>query len=391
VVASVYVHLPFCRGRCPYCDFVSNDVTGVPAAPYAEALAAEWRWRASIPGGAGPFETVYLGGGTPSLWPASCLAELLRSLPMADGAEVTVEANPGDADEAWYRELVAAGVTRFSIGVQALDGDRLRWLGRRHGVDDAARAVRYAAASGAREVSADLIYGTPGHTPSLAVDEARGLVGLGVDHVSAYELTVAPGTPLGRRATAISLGLPDEDALIRTWDALGATLAGLGLERYEVSSYAAPGRRSRHNENYWRGGQYVGLGAGAHGFLMGEGGCGEGGSAGTRGGRYANSARLEDYLDAARAGRFPEHGGGIGAGAIFDPVDAAARAREIVMLGLRWIEGVDLDELARLAGPVRTAALSSSLAGDGYARVAGRRLVPTRDGMLIADALAARF
>jgi oxygen-independent coproporphyrinogen III oxidase len=381
VVASAYVHLPFCRGRCPYCDFASNDVTDVPTGPYLRALAAEWRWRASILDLAGPFETVYLGGGTPSLWPAAGIADILGLLPTARGAEVTVEANPGDAEEGWYRELVAAGVTRFSIGVQATDGERLRWLGRRHGVDDAVRAIGFAADSGANEVSADLIYGTPGHTPSLAAQEARTLAGLGVAHVSAYELTAAPGTPLGRRAEADDLGLPDEDTLVATWDALGEALSGFGLERYEVSSYAATGRRSRHNENYWRGGSYVGLGCGAHGFL----------AAGDGGVRYANSPRLDDYLGAAVAGRFPANVVGVGVGAGLDPVDGTARAREIVMLGLRWIEGVDLDELARLAGPARAEAFSSSLEEGGYARVDGHRLVPTREGMLLADGLAARF
>jgi len=379
VVAGVYVHLPFCRGRCPYCDFISNDVTEAPAEAYAEALAAEWRWRA--PAVAGVLDTVYLGGGTPSLWPAAKLARILALFPLAAKAEVTVEANPGDADEAWYRELVAAGVTRFSIGVQALDGGRLRWLGRRHGVEEAVRALRLAQESGAGSVSADLIYGTPGHGPSSAAEEARALVGYGADHVSAYELTVAAGTPLGQLAAAGDLGLPDEDERIEIWDAIGAALAGLSLERYEVSSHAAAGKRSRHNENYWRGGEYVGLGSGAHGFL-----CGRAGRL-----RYANSRALDDYLDAALSGRFPAGGGGIGEGAASDPIDDGARAKELVMLGLRWIEGVDLDELERLAGAKRVAAFSSALVRDGRARIEGRRLVPTREGMLLADGLAERF
>jgi putative oxygen-independent coproporphyrinogen III oxidase len=381
VVASVYVHLPFCRGRCPYCDFASNDVAEVPAEAYAEALAAEWRWRASALGGLGPLDTVYVGGGTPSLWPAARLRELLELFPLAAEAEVTVEANPGDADEAWYGELAAAGVTRFSIGVQALDGERLRWLGRRHGVDEAVRALRLARASGAGAVSADFIYGTPGHGPAEAAAEARALVGYGADHVSAYELTVARGTPLGRRAAKGDLGLPGEDALVEIWDAVGAALAGFGLERYEVSSHAAAGKRSRHNENYWRGGGYVGLGSGAHGFLAG--------GAGRL--RYANSRVLDDYLDAALAGRFPESVGGIGEGAVSDPIDDGARARELVMLGLRWIEGVDLDELEKLAGAKRVAAFSSTLVRDGHARIKGPRLAPTREGMLLADCLAERF
>jgi len=381
VVASVYVHLPFCRGRCPYCDFASNDTTAVPVEPYARALLAEWRWRAGELQGPAQFDTIYFGGGTPSLWPAGRIEEILGALPKAGGAEVTVEANPGDADAGWYRRLAAAGVTRFSIGVQALDGDRLRWLGRRHGVDEAIRALGFARESGARSVSADIIYGTPGQTPEGAAAEARALAEIGIDHVSAYELTVAPGTPLGRRAAAIDLGLPGEDALVELWDAVGTALAERGLERYEVSSHARPGHRCRHNENYWRGGAYLGLGCGACGHAEAPAGWQ----------RTANSADLEAYLGAALGGRFPASGGGLGDGAVSDPVDGAARARELVMLGLRWIEGIDLDELGRLAGADRVAAFSSSLVGDGHARVEGGRLVPTREGMLLADGLAARF
>ncbi|MCK9460381.1 MAG: radical SAM family heme chaperone HemW [Proteobacteria bacterium] len=381
MVASVYVHLPFCRGRCPYCDFTSNDAAEIPEAAYARALAAELRWRMSMPGGAGPFETVYLGGGTPSLLPAAWIAGILRALPVALGAEVTVEANPGDADAGWFEALVAAGATRFSIGVQATDGARLRWLGRRHGVDEAIRSLRLARESGARSVSADLIYGTPGHTPEGAAAEARALVELGAEHVSAYELTVSPRTPLGRRAAAGDLGLPGEEALVALWDAVGAALAGLGLERYEVSSYAKSGHRCRHNESYWRGGEYAGLGSGA---------CGHARTAEGRL-RYANTADVGEYVEAALARRFPADGGGIGQGAVSDPVDDAARARELVMLGLRWADGIDLDELDRLAGAERTAAFSSSLIHDGHARISGRRLVPTREGMLLADGLAERF
>jgi oxygen-independent coproporphyrinogen-3 oxidase len=262
-----------------------------------------------------------------------------------------------------------------------MDGDRLRWLGRRHGVDEAARSMRFARASGARSVSADLIYGTPGHTPVEAAAEAHALVGLGPDHVSAYELTVAPRTPLGTRAAARDLGLPDDDALVELWDAVGGALAENGLERYEVSSYGKTGHRCRHNENYWRGGAYVGLGSGAHGHA--ESGAGWL--------RYANSPVLEEYLGAALEGRFPASGGGLGHGATLDPVDGASRARELVMLGLRWMEGIDLDELDRLAGSERVAAFSSSLIDDGYARISARRLVPTREGMLLADDLAGRF
>lgn len=382
--ASVYVHVPFCRGRCPYCDFDSNDLPDPPAERYLRALAREWEWRAASPSGGEAAGTVYVGGGTPSLLAAGWIAWLLRRLPLAPGAEVTVEANPGDADAGWYRALALAGATRFSIGAQAMDGERLRWLGRRHGVDDVARAVEAALASGAASVSADLIYGTPGHSPEAAAREARALVALGVDHVSAYELTIASRTPLGRRVAAADPGLPGEERLVAIWEAIGEALAELGFERYEISSHARPGRRCRHNEGYWSGGAYAGLGAGAHGHVVNGG----------RRLRYANTPNLEAYLDAALDGRFPESGGGVGEGAADDPVDAEGAASELVALGLRRADGIDLAALAALLGAPgaeRIAAFARALGSEGSARREGDRLVPTARGMLLADGLAARF
>jgi oxygen-independent coproporphyrinogen III oxidase len=382
-VTAVYVHVPFCRGRCPYCDFASNDLAAPPIAAYLEALSREWAWRRSRePLGPAP-ETIYVGGGTPSILDAARAAEILELLGPAAGAEVTIEANPGDVDESWYAALAGAGVTRFSIGAQSMDPGRLAWLGRRHGVGDVGRAIAAARGAGDVSVSADLIYGTPGLTPERAAEEARRLAALGVDHVSAYELTVAAGTPLGRRAATEPLGLPDEAALVEAWDAIGEALLAFGLERYEVSSFAKAGRRCRHNERYWRGEAYAGLGAGAHGHVVGDG----------RRLRYANSARLDAYLDAASEGRFPANGGGVGEGASDDPVSAEGAAVELVALGLRWTDGVDLDALAALlpSETGRIARFAAALEAEGNARRLGGRLVPTRDGMLFADGLAARF
>ncbi len=367
---SIYVHFPFCKGRCPYCDFVSMDVDVIPTQRYLGALLEEWSGR-KITGVEREPLSVYLGGGTPSLWPAADLERLIAAL--AGGAkvsEVTVELNPGDADEEWFRQLVDAGVSRFSVGVQAMDDDRLRWLGRRHDVEAAARVVTMARSSGARSVSVDIIYGTPGQTCDGLTREIRKVCELGPDHVSAYELTVASDTPLGRRAAGLDPPLPDQDAMADLWLAVGSELATAGLERYEVSSYARPGHTSVHNRHYWSGGSYVGLGAGAHGFEKD----------GDLMIRMVNSSDVEKYMNGEPAQR-----------EVIRPLD---HARELVMLGLRTAEGVSIERVSRDLAPdlvKQWRRIAEDIVNQGHARFEGKRIVPTSNGMLLADTLAGRF
>ena len=346
------------------------DVDVIPAERYLGALIEEWSGCKVVAKQRGPL-SVYLGGGTPSLWPAADLERLIRALKGGvEVTEVTVEVNPGDADGEWFRRLVDAGVNRFSVGVQAMDDDRLRWLGRRHDMAAAARAVTIARGSGALSVSVDIIYGTPGQTPHGLTREIRMLCELGPDHVSAYELTIAPDTPLGRRAAGLNPALPDQDAMVDLWLEAGQALARAGMDRYEVSSYARPGHASVHNRHYWSGGGYVGLGAGAHGFEKD----------GDLMIRLVNSGDAEKYMNGEPARR-----------EIIRPLD---HARELVMLGLRTVYGVDIEFVSRDLTPEivkQWRHIAEDIVNEGHARFEGKRIVPTSSGMLLADTLAGRF
>ena len=366
---SVYVHLPFCVSRCHYCDFATGVFESIPFDRYARKVIEEIRRRRALLGLERPI-SAYVGGGTPSLWPWRNLAEILSACGEISGAEVTVEVNPGDADPDWFAALVDAGVDRFSIGVQAMDDARLAWLGRRHGVEEAAAAVAMALGSGAGRVSADIIYGTPVQRPRDLEAELGRIADLGVDHVSAYELTVAAGTVLGRRVASGEVSLPGEVAMIELWEAAGGTLASRGLRRYEVSNHAAKGRESVHNRHYWRGGEYVGVGAGAHGYAV----------IGGEHARWSNVADPWEYM----AGVDP-------AVEIVSPLD---RARELVMLGLRTVEGLDFEAVTgALPGEVTRAwrDIAGDLVAEGHAIREGARLVPTDSGMLMADGIAELF
>jgi coproporphyrinogen III oxidase-like Fe-S oxidoreductase len=227
-----------------------------------------------------------------------------------------------------------------------------------------------ACGSGARSVSVDIIYGTPGQTPGGLSREIRMLCELGPDHVSAYELTIAPDTPLGRRAAGLDPALPDQDAMVDLWLEAGRALTRAGLERYEVSSYARPGQESVHNRHYWLGGSYVGLGAGAHGFEKD----------GDLMIRLVNSGDAEKYMNGEPAQR-----------EVIQPLD---HARELVMLGLRTVEGVDIERVSRDLGPdlvKQWRHIAEDIVNQGHARRVGNRIVPTSSGMLLADTLAGRF
>jgi len=381
---SIYMHLPFCKGRCPYCDFASSDVRLIPCEAYAAAVRREVELRTPLVDGS-RLDSVYIGGGTPSLWAAEDLAGLLRDAGAPGAGEVTVEVNPGDADPDWFRRLVDAGVTRFSIGVQALEPGRLGFLGRRHSVAQAEAAVAAARASGAASVSTDVIYGTPDHEPAALAAEIGRVAALGVDHVSAYELTVAAGTALDGRVRRGEVMLPRSDDMADLWRAAGEALAAAGFERYEVSNHARPGHRCRHNEHTWRGGSYLGLGAGAHGFVGLPGGGGR---------RWANDADPFCYIEICRGSADLARDRAVGERVLDEVLGPLEHSRELLMLGLRTADGIHLDRLvASLPAEivVRWRGIASGLAAAGHATFDGFLLRPTAEGMLLADGLAAGF
>ena len=264
---TVYAHLPWCVRKCPYCDFNSHAPRGAPDFErYVDALLADLE--SELPAVWGrTVHAVFLGGGTPSLFPPAAVGRLLDGiaarLRVAPGAEITLEANPGAADAERFRGFVAAGVNRLSVGVQSFDDRMLAAIGRVHDAAAARAAVRAAVASGAARVNVDLMFALPGQAVAGVTADVREALALGVRHVSFYQLTLEPGTAFHRRPPP----LPAHDLAARMQDVGIELLAQAGLGRYEVSAFAAPGERCRHNLNYWRFGDYLGLGAGAHGKL----------------------------------------------------------------------------------------------------------------------------
>jgi oxygen-independent coproporphyrinogen-3 oxidase len=261
---ALYVHIPWCVRKCPYCDFNSHERAGeLPERDYVERLLADLE--AMLPRVWGrPVTSIFIGGGTPSLFSAESIDRLLsgiRSRIRVDpGAEITLEANPGTVEAARFAGFRAAGVNRISVGVQSFDDAMLRALGRIHGAEEARRAVAAALAS-FDNVNVDLMYGLPAQSVAMAEADIREALALGVPHVSAYQLTIEPNTVFFSKPPV----LPEHDACADMQLALEALLAGAGYERYETSAFARPGHRCRHNVNYWEFGDYLGIGAGAHG------------------------------------------------------------------------------------------------------------------------------
>jgi oxygen-independent coproporphyrinogen-3 oxidase len=263
---SVYVHIPWCLRKCPYCDFNSHEKRGdLPEAEYVDALIADLE--ASLPKAWGRrVHTIFIGGGTPSLFAPAAIERLLTAIrtriAVDPEAEVTLEANPGTFEAARFRGYREAGVNRLSVGVQSFSDAKLAAIGRVHGADEAKRALESALAI-FPTVNADLMYALPGQALDEALADVREAVALGAPHISAYHLTLEPDTHFHRYPPQ----LPDEDAAADMQQAIEELLAASGHAHYETSAFARPGHRARHNLNYWTFGDYLGLGAGAHGKL----------------------------------------------------------------------------------------------------------------------------
>jgi len=263
---ALYVHIPWCLKKCPYCDFNSHEARGaVPEEDYARAVVADLE--ASVPKVWGRrVHAIFFGGGTPSLFAPASIDRLLVAartlLPVEAGAEVTLEANPGTFEQAKFREFRDAGVNRLSVGIQSFDARLLQAIGRVHDAAEARRAAEIAMATFAN-VNLDLMYALPGQSHGEALADVRAAIGFGPAHVSAYHLTLEPNTWFHRYPPP----LPDDDAAAAMQEAIEEALGAAGYENYETSAFAKPGMRSRHNLNYWRFGDYLGVGAGAHSKL----------------------------------------------------------------------------------------------------------------------------
>ena len=351
---GVYVHFPWCRKVCPYCDFAVEPVgrDEPPQDAYLSAILAELDARAAQ--FSGPLASIYFGGGTPSLWRIDCIAraiDAIRARFASDPREVTIEANPTDCTVERLAAWRAAGVTRVSIGVQSFDARELVVLGRDHRFGDGRSALAAARASGLA-VSADFILGVPGGT--LAAPDPPD-----VDHLSIYELTIEDRTAFGARVRAGRMTPLDEDTLASLYVATHDALVARGWEHYEISSYARPGARAVHNSLYWRGEPFLGLGASAASLAVAPDGSGE---------RATNPRRAADYM----AGRPAE----------VTRISAPEMAADRAWLGLRTSDGVAEAELP--------AAVASWLVDEGLAERSAGRICPTLRGFLMADRIAAR-
>jgi oxygen-independent coproporphyrinogen-3 oxidase len=333
---GVYVHFPWCLSKCPYCDFVVHAAPreAIDHAGYADAVLSELASRREQVASA-RLTSVFFGGGTPSLWEPGQLGRVLdgitRAFPVhSAGMEITVECDPSSFDEDLARSLVDVGVSRLSIGVQSLDDERLRFLGRIHSGPEALEAVRGAVRARVSRVSTDLIYAIASELPQTPAREATQLVDLGATHVSAYSLTIEPATAFGRLAKRGRLPLCEDSTMAASFFAIDDALGSAGFEHYEVSNYALPGQRSQHNLGYWTGRDYLGLGCGAYGTISSSDG---------RARRYRNPKGPHEYVLHARAGDLDR----IGEDEI---LDGPTRLRERIMLGLRMKDGFDLEEAA---------------------------------------------
>ncbi|MET0594409.1 MAG: radical SAM family heme chaperone HemW [Polyangiaceae bacterium] len=381
---GVYVHFPWCLSKCPYCDFVvvAAPRASIDGVGYAEAILAELAARKSGIG-ARAVTSIFFGGGTPSLWGAGEVRRVIdairTSLPSPGDVEVSLECDPSSLDEDIARKLVDAGVQRLSIGVQSLDDERLRFLGRIHTREDAISAVRAAIRAGVPRVSTDLMYAVAGQNPEEAAREARALADLGATHVSAYSLTIESGTPFGKLARRGRLPLCEDAIMAESFFAIDDALTGSGFRHYEVSNYAMPGEESRHNLGYWRGRDYLGLGCGAYGTLRNDAGAL----------RYRNHATPRAYLAAAQSAANDV----AALHASEEPLDGVTLLRERIMLGLRTKEGLDLAAVGAELGidpmtPERTRAIADLEARGRVVRQGACIAVP-RDAWIWADDTAA--
>ncbi len=359
---GIYLHIPFCRRRCPYCDFAFVVRKTPPFARFADALRREIAMAA--PAAA---DSLYLGGGTPSLLPGPQLRQILARIPLAENAVRTIEANPEDI--ARFDELAELGFDRISLGTQSLHDRHLKALGRMHTRAEALRAVERAAAL-FPSVNADLIFGVPGMTVDELLADAHDLLQAGARHISAYGLTVHEGTLLARDMKRGSFRPSSDDAERAQFLALHDFLGERGLEHYEISNYALPGHRSAHNEIYWTGGAYRGFGPSAHSYDP----------LGFR--RYWNVRSLDKWMSAVEAGHLPLEEEEV--------LDESSRQTERLYLGLRRCEGVAFESFP--GGATETArTLLAGLEKNGLLRVEGARLTLTPEGMAVADAVVERL
>jgi putative oxygen-independent coproporphyrinogen III oxidase len=372
---GVYVHWPFCAAKCPYCDFNSHVRHDKPdEARYAAAYVREIETIAARAPGR-TVSSIFFGGGTPSLMEPATVGAILGAISahwsVADDVEISLEANPSSVEAKRFRDYRAAGVNRVSLGVQALNDRDLRFLGRLHNVEEALQAVEIARSTFPR-LSFDLIYARPEQTPEQWAGELKSAIEHAADHLSLYQLTIEPDTPFHALHEAGKLKVPDDETAAAFYQVTQEICDAAGLPAYEISNHARPGAECRHNLLYWRYGEYAGIGPGAHGRLVG------------RDGRFATS---EERIPESWLEKVESWGDGI---IVDDQLTSEEEGDEMLLMGLRLTEGIDLARYQAIAGrsldPER---LSDLIAHGMVEKMESNRVRATRAGFFVLDAVVA--
>jgi oxygen-independent coproporphyrinogen-3 oxidase len=367
---GLYLHIPFCKQACHYCDFHFSTSLGLKE-QFVKAILKEMALRQHyLPNASTALETIYFGGGTPSLLTGAELARIFDAIQthftVSPQAEITLEANPDDLSPAKLAELAASPVNRLSIGLQSFHEPHLRLMNRAHSAQESGQAVRAAQAAGFENISVDLIYGVPAASHAIWEDDLARLLELGVPHVSAYALTIEPDTAFGRRLKKGTFVAPPEEFVAHQFETLLARLRAHGYEQYEISNFCQPGRESRHNANYWRGVPYLGLGPSAHSF---DG----------RSRQYAVANNPQYVAAVLERGEVP---------ATVEQLSPLDQANEYLLTTLRTSRGCDLAHLRDALGLDLLAGRAeylASLTTQGMATLAGGVLRLTDAGKLLAD------
>jgi oxygen-independent coproporphyrinogen-3 oxidase len=376
VAFGVYVHFPFCAAKCPYCDFNAHVRTVIDEEAWVSGVERELEWTAARLAGKPVVETIFFGGGTPSLMSGQAAGRVLAKIaalwPMANDPEITLEANPASSDAARFADYRAAGINRISLGVQALNDPDLKALGRLHDRKEALSALALAQRTFDR-VSLDLIYARPGQTREAWRAELTEALAFGTGHLSLYQLTIEPQTPYDLQQQKGRLHIPGDDHAAALYDLTQEVTDAAGLPAYEISNHARPGAESRHNLIYWRYGDYAGVGPGAHGRLQ------------IGGQRFATAAiRLpERWRDAVA-----RHGHGLAEQSVIGDTDAA---REHLLMNLRLAEGLDLAAYEARWGMRPPAERIAAMSAQGLLTLDGDILTATPRGRLLLNAVIAEL
>ncbi len=363
---GIYIHLPFCLAKCAYCDFASVPLTDVRwLERYTQALLCEIEARAS-----GSADTVYFGGGTPSLFAPAQLQQILstlsRKIQLSPNPEITLEVNPATAQAEAIKAWRSIGINRLSIGVQSTRPENLKLLGRVHMVVDAQTLMHEARSAGFENISCDLMYGLPQQTLSEWEADLQTLVSWAPEHISLYCLTLEPGTPLARRVELGQLSQPDEDLAADMYELAQRYLHTNGYAQYELSNFSRAGRNCRHNRIYWEFETYLGFGAAAHSFEQGT--------------RYWNTDEPEAYCAAWEKGHSAQAGS--------ETMEGHSRLAESLMLGLRLTEGVNIEAWMQRFGADawnKFAEIIKPFLQEGLLEIAGSWLRLTSKGMLLSN------